>query len=150
MSDYDFLNMDYSCSVRVWIGKRVFNFENAEAAYQAFKSPDTAAKYVDLSAAEAISLSERIATREDWKDVRDAVMFNILCAKFMGNSDLTDKLLNMSADNLLGHTSSCYWEEANSFGQSRYQNMLCTVRSLLISDAKRMWSYIVRPVGSGR
>lgn len=78
-------------------------FYNAEAAYQAAKckNPEDRLRFTELYGNQAKKLGRRIPMREDWDEVKIAVMREVLLAKFTQNPMLAKYLLETGDKPLL-------------------------------------------------
>lgn len=70
------------------------HFTSAEAAFQSAKTTnfDTKLKFTKLNPSQAKALGRSIKLREDWEDIKDKVMYDILHIKF-GNYILAERLV---------------------------------------------------------
>lgn len=70
-------------------------FKSSEAAFQAAKTKDKELrkKFQTLSPSQAKKLGRRIPLREDWEDVKVAIMEEIVMNKFTQNIGLKEQLL---------------------------------------------------------
>lgn len=84
-------------------------FLNSEAAFQAQKTLDKAEqmKFSNLPPNKAKALGRRVKLREDWEEVKDQIMYEVVKAKFEQNPTLLEKLLS---------TGNAYLEEGNTWG----------------------------------
>lgn len=87
--EYYFLSNFYECPVKY----NGYLFNSAEAAFQASKSDTVDSRFCTMSPGEAKSAGRKVKLREDWEEVKDAIMRDILLAKFTLNDDLRDKLI---------------------------------------------------------
>lgn len=88
---FDFLSNFHPAEVEIG-GIR---YLNAEAAFQAQKcsDPDGKAAFSALSGLKARQRGRRIPVREDWDEVRLAVMEEVVRAKFTQNPEFAGRLL---------------------------------------------------------
>ena len=79
---------------------------NSEAAFQAAKCKDENIRilFTKLPPNQAKSKGRKVELRDNWDDIRDEVMYDIVYNKFLQNEDLKEKLLN---------TGGIYLEEGN-------------------------------------
>lgn len=89
--EYSFLSNYYPCEIR-------FNgivYDSAEAAYQAqkCKNPKDRLQFKGLCADDSKKLGRKVEIREDWEDVKEKIMYDIVEAKFYQNPELAQKLL---------------------------------------------------------
>lgn len=87
--EYYFLSNFYECPVKY----NGYLFNSAEAAFQASKSDTVDPKFCTMSPGEAKSAGRKVKLREDWEEVKDAIMRDVLLAKFTLNEDLRCKLI---------------------------------------------------------
>lgn len=75
----------------------------------------------------------RVGLREDWDQVREAVMLTALRAKFAQNADLARRLLETGRAELVEHTSNdSYWADGgDGSGLNRLGVLLMQVRDEL-------------------
>ena len=104
---YRFLSNFYQCEIR-FDGN---TYPSSEHAYMAARTHDVELKErfqnpTELSAGQAKRLGRSLVLRDDWEEVKDQVMFDILCAKF-SKSDLRE---------LLDSTGSAILIEGNTWG----------------------------------
>lgn len=92
---YDFLSNFYPCS----IGIEGIVYPSAEHAYQAMKTDNQAIR-TKISTlehpAQAKKYGKTIRLRKDWNKFKVFYMYDILCLKFMGIPDLSDKLVGVN------------------------------------------------------
>ncbi|WP_300943933.1 NADAR family protein [uncultured Duncaniella sp.] len=82
-------------------------FKNSEAAFHAMKCPSRAAEFTELSPSQAKQLGRKVKLRLDWETVKDAIMHDIVKAKFSQDDELRVCLLS---------TGDAYLEEGNTWG----------------------------------
>lgn len=84
-------------------------FQSNESAFQSKKccSREGQMKFVGLNPSEAKRLGRRVLLREDWENIKDKVMYDIVYAKFSQNPELKEMLLA---------TGDAYLEEGNTWG----------------------------------
>lgn len=107
-NNYFFLSNFYTSNVE--IGGIVY--KNAEAAFQAHKTLDIEQrkKFANISSpSSAKYMGRRIDLREDWNNIRDRIMYDVVYAKFNQNEYLKEKLIN---------TGYQYLEEGNTWGDT--------------------------------
>ena len=88
--EYEFLSNYYEVPV-LYEGIR---YGSSEAAFQASKSLDPAERegFSELSPDDSKRAGYKVALREDWEEVKDGIMEEILRAKFTQNPELMEKL----------------------------------------------------------
>ena len=87
--EYYFLSNFYECPVKY----NGYLFNSVEAAFQASKSDIVDLRFCTMSPGKARSEGYKLKLREDWEEVKDSIMKDILLAKFMLNKELSDKLI---------------------------------------------------------
>lgn len=71
-----------------------FHYLNAEAAFHAQKCLSRAKEFVGLNPSQAKRLGRQVPLRQDWEQVKEAIMYEIVTAKFAQNLDAREKLLD--------------------------------------------------------
>jgi len=112
-------------------------FGSTEAAYQAAKAknPEDIAKFVGINAGASKRLGRTIELREDWDQIKDAVMFQFTCQKFLVDKELRAQLL-ATGDSYIEETNfwhDIYWGVDGKTGKGKNQlgKTLMYVRGLL-------------------
>ena len=123
--EYAFLSNFYECPVNYGL-----TYCNSEAAFQATKDPYRCTEFVDLNASRAKALGRKVELRSDWEEIKDAVMLDVLRAKFDTNPDLKEKLLATGDEFLVeGNTwGDTYWGVCNGKGRNHLGYLLMQVR----------------------
>lgn len=110
-------------------------YQNNEAAFQAQKTLDVNIRreFSSLNPSEAKRHGRHILLRNDWENVKTAVMEDIVRAKFTQNPDLAEKLLNTGDETLIeGNTwSDRIWGMVDGIGENRLGNILMQIREEL-------------------
>lgn len=85
------------------------HYQNAEAAFQAQKCVNRAERFAfsNLNSTEAKKRGRQVSLRPDWENVKVNIMRDVVRAKFVGNKELSRKLLATSGE---------YLEEGNTWG----------------------------------
>lgn len=129
--DYAFLSNFFECPVfynDLW-------HTNSEAAFQGAKSKDRKMRGVfsELSPSRAKYLGRHIQLREDWEQVKDTIMEQIVYNKFRYNASLEERLLDTGTAELIeGNTwGDTYWGICNGVGQNKLGKILMKVRERL-------------------
>ena len=131
--EYEFLSNFYPVEIR--FGGIVY--QNAEAAFQAQKCTDPAAReaFKDLTGAQAKQKGRRAALRPDWEAVKPEIMRDVLYAKFTQNPALAKALLDTGDTPLVeGNTwRDYYWgvDLRTGRGQNHLGRLLCELREEL-------------------
>ena len=104
-----FLDNFYECQVTY----KGITYQNSEAAFQAQKTvdPQERLKFANLPPQEAKSLGHLISPRDDWEEIKDQVMYEVVKAKFQQNPDLLQQLLDTGDAELIegNNHSDAYW-----------------------------------------
>lgn len=90
-NNYAFLSNYYEVPVKY---DGIF-YQSSEAAYQAQKTKSRADRYQfsALTADESKKLGRKVDIREDWEQIKDNVMLDIVMEKFLQNKELRAQLL---------------------------------------------------------
>lgn len=129
-NQYFFLSNFYECPI--YYNKLVFC--NAEAAFQAQKVIDEKEQYkfINLNASQARKLGKTIALREDWEEVKDNIMYEIVKRKFTVNKELQQKLIDTKDEELVEGNwwHDTYWgvDSKTGIGQNKLGKILMKVR----------------------
>lgn len=111
------------------------NCRTSESAFQMMKTNDLKLRNkIGIShPSEAKRLGRKLILREDWEDIKDNIMFEIVYAKFTQHLDLKQKLLDTgNAELIEGNTwHDTYWGVCNGFGQNKLGKTLMRVREEL-------------------
>jgi ribA/ribD-fused uncharacterized protein len=125
---YSFLSNYYNSPVTY----NGFTFQSSEAAFQAQKSlkPGEQRKFTRLAPNKAKTKGKLIVLREDWEEVKDRIMYEIVKAKFSQNVALKEKLLETEDEELIeGNTwGDTYWGVYNRRGKNKLGKILMKVR----------------------
>ena len=116
--DYDFLSNFYNFTINY----EGVTYQNTEAAFQASKiylpdrekTMELRSAYSNVTPSVAKKMGRKGMLRDDWEEVKDSIMLNILRIKFK-NSELRKKLL-ATGDAVLveGNTwHDCYWGDCS-------------------------------------
>ena len=113
--DYYFLSNFYMAPVSY----NGWDYTNNEAAFQAQKTKNRRLKFQLFS--------------QDWEEVKDKVMYEIVLAKFTQNPDLKEKLLATGDEYLEeGNTwGDTIWGTVDGVGENRLGKILMRVRDEL-------------------
>ena len=127
--DYYFLSNMFPCEVSLDLGGGVLTFGSAEAAFQAMKCPERADEFVGLEGVDAKRKGRHVQLREDWEEVKNECMHQVVLAKFSQNPTLMSKLCSVSGeiveDNTWGDT---YWGVSGGVGLNILGRILMSVR----------------------
>lgn len=134
-TEYAFLSNFYECPVRICFPEtgECFTFSTSEHAFQAAKCPTRAREFSGLTPGQAKRLGRQVDMRDDWEDVKDDVMYEVVLAKFTQNEELKDKLLATGDEELVeGNTwGDRYWGQVNGVGKNMLGKTLMRVRDEL-------------------
>jgi ribA/ribD-fused uncharacterized protein len=115
-----------------------FNYQNAEAAYQAAKTIDITHReqFEHMTGAQAKSAGKKIILRKDWDFVKLEIMELVLRAKFMAHPDLAQKLKDTGSRDIieLNTWGDTYWgqiknKNGNLVGENILGKLLMNIRS---------------------
>lgn len=108
---------------------------NNEAAFQAQKILDNEKreKFSHLCPSQAKLIGRRVLLRDDWEDVKDDEMYNIVLSKFSQDTKLKRLLLETEDEYLEeGNTwGDRYWGTCNGVGKNKLGKILMRVREEL-------------------
>ena len=92
ISKFRFLDNFYECKVTY----QGITYQNSEAAFQAQKTtdPQERLKFANLPPQEAKSLGHLVSLRDDWEEIKDQIMYEVVKAKFQQNPELLQHLLD--------------------------------------------------------
>lgn len=125
--EYDFLSNFYLAPVQYG----GYKFSSSEAAFQAAKCPERMGEFVSLNPSQSKRLGRKLPLRDDWEEVKDAVMYEICHMKFFQNADLREKLLATGDAELIeGNTwGDRVWGVCDGVGQNRLGKILMRIRA---------------------
>jgi ribA/ribD-fused uncharacterized protein len=111
-------------------------FPTVEHYFQASKA--TSSRSFEMiknaeSPSEAKKLGKNIALREDWEQIKDAVIYTGVKAKFVQNLELQKRLLNTGNTKLVegNNWHDYYWGVCNGKGKNKLGKILMQVREEL-------------------
>jgi len=121
------------------------SYPSVEHAYQAAKTFDFEDREAIRTASHAGAtkrLGKNVALRDDWDNIKDVIMLNLLRVKFSdANPELRQKLLDTEYDHLVEgntwhdcHFGVCTCVACGSVGKNRLGELLMTVRGELQDD----------------
>jgi len=109
-------------------------YNNAEAAFQSVKIIDknNRKQFCNLSASDAKKLGRKVQLRQDWEQIKDDVMYNVVKAKF-NIKYLKQMLINTGDAELIEGNSwnDTYWGVCSGRGQNKLGKILMRVREEL-------------------
>lgn len=128
-NEYYFLSNFYPCKVKYY----GFWFNSSEAAFQAMKCPERAEEFCILSPSDAKKLGQKVKLRDNWEEIKDFIMKDIVLAKFSQNKNLKQKLFNTVKEELIesNNWGDTYWGSCNGKGQNKLGKILMEVRDKL-------------------
>lgn len=131
---YAFLSNFYPCDV--FSAEDMLVYPSVEHAFQAAKVKDVETKrafQVAPSPAAAKKLGKQVPLRDDWKNIKLDVMYNLVWSKFVNNSELRYKLLSTDDAELVeGNTwGDTFWGMCKSVGDNHLGKILMNVRDEL-------------------
>lgn len=88
---------------------------------------------LSVTTAARVAVRERRHVREDWPDVRDAIMYRAQLAKFTQHPELADRLLETGHAMLVEHVhGDAYWgDDGDGSGENMLGRTLMAVREEL-------------------
>lgn len=124
-------------------------FQSTEAAYQAAKTllPELREQFTSMMPSEAKVAGKLLEIREDWEDVKEGIMFDLLQQKFEQN--MAWQRLQATAPRPLvegNHWHDTYWGVCNGkcrqgphapFGKNRLGEMLMEIRDGYVQGLQR-------------
>lgn len=129
--EYNFLSNNYVRPVTY----NGLTFRCAASAYEAQKNLEKAKLFVELGPVEARQLGMSVKLREDWKEVREDIMYRILMNKFEDSEYMADKLKQLDGDILI-NGNRCH---SNFWG-------VCSCPTCLFRDRKNMLGVLLMKV----
>ena len=109
------------------------HYSSSEAAYQAQKCkfPSERKQFQNLNPSKSKALGRAVAIREDWEDVKDSVMLDIVRCKFEQNQNLKRMLIETGDAHLEegNYWGDRYWGTVNGEGKNKLGEILMTVRN---------------------
>jgi len=140
-NEYQFLSNFYSAEV-VHEG---ITYKNSEAAFQAAKTKDFQLRreFSELNPSQAKLKGRHIELREDWEQVKDNIMYEIVKDKFSRNSNLRSLLMKTNTSILIegnwwhdNYWGDCHCEKCqNKEGKNTLGLILMRVRDELRNEA---------------
>lgn len=135
MKKYSFLSNFYKCPIYY----KGLLYGSSESAFQAQKC-----RHEDLKKAFAVggewsspvdskNHGKRISIVDNWDDIRDSVMYDVVLNKFVQNRDLGDKLIELRHYNIEeanGHGDT-YWGTVDGVGENKLGLILDSVANIL-------------------
>lgn len=139
-NQYEFMSNFYNAPV-TYDG---LTYRNNEAAFQAQKILDIneRKRFCSFSPSKAKLDGRNCKLREDWEDIKDQIMYDVVKAKFTQNKELGKQLLNTQSEILIegnwwhdNYWGDCYCEKCkNKKGQNNLGKILMKVREELRNE----------------
>ena len=111
-------------------------YTTSEAAFQAQKTLDRNEhlRISKMSPDDSKKAGRSLALREDWEEVKDQVMYDVLVAKFTQNAELREKLIATGNEELVegNDWNDKYWGVCNGVGKNQLGKTLMRIRSEMI------------------
>lgn len=128
---YRFLSNFYPCKV-IYQGRE---FKSSEAAYQASKcaNEEDKNKFTYLSAYLSKKLGRSVKMIDNWDNIKEKVMSDVIISKFLQNDNLKEKLLS-TGERYLEETNywgDKFWGVCNGTGKNKLGKMLMELRTLI-------------------
>lgn len=132
--EYFFLSNFYNAPVEF----EGIKYKNNEAAFQSAKTIDKdlrKRKFSRLSPSEAKKLGRKVKLRDNWEEIKDEVMYQIVKDKFTRNNKLRIALINTKDEKLIEGNSwkDKYWGVYKGKGKNKLGEILMRVRNELIN-----------------
>lgn len=123
---YRFLSNFHNSKV-VWNG---IEFQNSEAAFHSAKILNNREQFAQLNPSEAKKLGRRVKLRDDWDNIKDGIMYEVLVSKFSNNPKLKTQLLETGDAELVeGNTwNDTYWGVCKGKGLNKLGQILMRIR----------------------
>ena len=142
-SEYWFLSNSSNSPMQLEIDGKIYQFQNAEAAFLACRSPKRAAEFQGLTAREAKELNKKMKSgrktlpndvRDDWDQVKLDEMRRVLKAKFSERT-LQNKLLAITEPITMDiDYQDLFWGLVNGRGQNQMGKALTDVRDAILEE----------------
>lgn len=137
--EYDFLSNFYPCRVE-WEGRI---YQSSEGAYQSAKCVDESERdmFTSIPANKAKKIGKKIEIRNDWSNVKEKIMYDIVRNKFTQNPELSKKLMD-TCDSILiegNYWGDTYWGVCNGTGQNKLGKILMRIREELFEIQNQLF-----------
>ena len=105
-------------------------FLNGESAFHSFKDISRQSEFANLEPSIAKRKGRHVKLRQDWEEVKDDIMYQVVKAKFQQNNDLKEKLIATGDEYLEeGNTwNDTYWGVCKGRGKNMLGKILMRVR----------------------
>ena len=128
---YFFLSNFYEAEVTY----RGLTYQNSEAAFQSMKcsKPEQKIKFCNMSPSEAKAKGRKVRLSHTWENIKDAVMYEVVKAKFEQHEYLKQWLLATGDEPLEegNQHGDDVWGTVNGIGENRLGKILMRVREEL-------------------
>jgi hypothetical protein len=131
---YGFLSNFWGCLV-LYEG---LEYPSSEAAFQSAKTlnMETRKEFCRLDPKESKRIGSSILLRDDWNEVKDKVMYDIVKDKLFRNLDIRQRLFETGEEELVegNNWNDTYWGVCNGVGQNKLGKILMKVRKELRNE----------------
>lgn len=105
-------------------------FINGESAFQSFKEIERQSEFANLEPFIAKRRGKNVELRNDWEDIKDGIMYQVVKLKFEQNNDLKEKLIATKDEYIEeGNTwNDTYWGVCRGQGKNILGEILMRVR----------------------
>lgn len=112
---YEFLSNFYNVPVFY----RGVLYDNSESAYQSAKTDDVDCKklFIGCNPGRAKRLGRKVPKRNDWEEIKESVMREVVHCKFSQNDDIAEMLLSTGNEELI---------EGNTWHDNFWGNCSCS------------------------
>ena len=126
-NEYDFLSNFFNCK----ISYEGITYKNAEAAFQAQKEKRKTDRivYSFVDGKTAKKWGRKAKLRENWNEIKDNIMYEIVKNKFLQNEELKIKLKNIKEKIVEeNYWNDTYWGVCNGMGENKLGKILEKVK----------------------
>lgn len=133
--NYDFLSNFYESRDQYIQDDMGLRYKSVEAAFQATKTLDKKMRkvFTELSPSAAKYLGRHIQLREDWEQIKDTVMYQLVMYKFTHCEEIKELLLETDDIELIEGNwwNDTYWGVCKGVGQNKLGKILMEIREKL-------------------
>lgn len=127
-NNYYFLSNMHPCEIKIDIDGTQYAFSCVESAYQAHKCPSRSSEFIGLNGYEAKRLGKKVELRNDWDDIKSALMKELVKQKF-SNLDLLGKLKEIEGEIVeTNNWGDTFWGKCYGKGQNVLGKILMEIR----------------------
>lgn len=127
-NNYYFLSNMYPCEITIDIDGTQYAFSCVESAYQAHKCPSRSSEFIGLNGYEAKRLGKKVELRNDWNDIKVALMKDLVKKKF-SNFELLEKLKEIEGEIVeTNNWGDTFWGKCYGKGQNVLGKILMEIR----------------------